>query len=42
MKVYCSFLWKKRYLYNSKILPKKKNEAGTIKLWSTTAPAKWI
>ena len=32
----------KRYLYNSKILPKKKNEAGTIKLWSTTAPAKWI
>ena len=44
MKVYCSFVWKIRYLYKSKIFSKKKNEVGTIKLWSTTAvaPAKWI
>ena len=36
------FCLEKKYLYNTKIFPKKKNEVGTIKLWSTTAPAKWI
>ena len=29
MKVYCSFVWKIRYLYNSKIFPKKKDEVGS-------------
>ena len=42
MKVYCSFVWKKNIFITGRFFQKKKNEVGTIKLWSTTAPAKWI
>ena len=43
MKVYCSFVWKKSiFILTARFFQKKKNEVGTIKLWSTTAPAKWI